>query len=105
MAEKRTDCFHDGVSINGTIKETYGSIKTASWLQTGLIAASWCRRGNCGESILVSCPIDYGTIMWSSSGVRIVSGFVKYFGDDIVKYFDDIKEKTTPLFGGAIKEN
>ena len=37
--------------------------------------------------------------------VRIVSGFVKYFGDDIVKYFDDIKEKTMLLFGGEIKEN
>ena len=102
---KMANCFHDGVSINGTIKETYGSIKTASWLQTGLIAASWHHGANCCESILVSCPIDYGTIMWSSSGVRIVSGFVKYFGDDIVKYFDDIKEKTMLLFGGEIKEN
>ena len=37
--------------------------------------------------------------------VRIVSGFVKYFGDDIVKNFDDIKEKTMLLFGGEIKEN
>ena len=37
--------------------------------------------------------------------VRIVSGFVKYFGDDIVKYFDDIKETTMLLFGGEIKEN
>ena len=94
---KMTDCFHDGVSINDTIHETYDSIGTASVVQIMVISASLRRGGSCCESILVSCPIDYGRIMWSSSGVRTVSGIGKYV-------WKNIEEKELPL-GDAIKGN
>ena len=94
---KMTDCFHDGVSINDTINETCKSIRNASVVQILVISASLSRGGSCCESILVSCPIDYGRIMWSSSGVRTVSGIGKYV-------WKNIEEKEMPL-GDAIKGN
>ena len=94
---KMANCFHDGVSINDTIHETYDSIGTASVVQILVISASRRRGGSCCESILVSCPIDYGRIMWSSSGVRTVSGIGKYV-------WKNIEEKELPL-GDAIKGN
>ena len=94
---KVTDCFHDGVSINDTIHETYDSIGTASVVQILVISASRRRGGSCCESILVSCPIDYGRIMLSSSGVRTVSGIGKYV-------WKNIEEKEMSL-GDAIKGN
>ena len=94
---KMANCFHDGVSINDTIHETYDSIGTASVVQILVISASRRRGGSCCESILVSCPIDYGRIMLSSSGVRIASGIGKYV-------WKNVKEKKMPL-GDEIKEN